>query len=112
MRPFETADVASVEILKARYETNKAQLATAEEAQDAQRAAAIATELRDLPTKQLPSFFELPIDSRRSRKSAHALGGDDSQDRAAIMPALIPTAPRSHGTVRAAKRTRRRRLIG
>ena len=93
MRPFETADVASIEMLKARYEIMKGQLATAEEAQDAQRAAAIATELRDLPTKQLPSFFELPIDSRRSRKSAHALGGDDSQDRGPSCPPLCP-APR------------------
>ena len=51
MRPFETADVASIEMLKARYEIMKGQLATAEEAQDAQRAAAIAAELRELADK-------------------------------------------------------------
>ena len=41
---------------------------------------------------RMRSFFELPTDSRRSRKSAHALGGDDSQDSATIMPFLMPTA--------------------
>jgi hypothetical protein len=47
MRPFETADVASIEMLKARHETLKAQLAAAEGAQDAQRAASIAAELQE-----------------------------------------------------------------
>ena len=51
MRPFGTADVASFEMLKARYETMKAQLVAAEEAQDAQRAAAIAAELREMADK-------------------------------------------------------------
>jgi len=51
MRPFETADVASIEMLKARYETLKAQLAAAEGAQDAQRAAAIAAELQEMVDK-------------------------------------------------------------
>jgi len=51
MRPFETADVASIEMLKARYETLKAQLAAAEGAQDAQRAAEIAAELREMADK-------------------------------------------------------------
>ena len=51
MRPFETADVASFEMLKARYETMKAQLVAAEEAQDVQRAAAIAAELREVADK-------------------------------------------------------------
>jgi hypothetical protein len=51
MRPFETADVASIEMLKARYETLKVQLAAAEGAQDAQRAAEIAAELREMADK-------------------------------------------------------------
>ena len=53
MRPFETADVASIEMLKARYETLKAQLAAAEGAQDAQRAAAIAAELQEMADKAI-----------------------------------------------------------
>ena len=48
MRPFETADVAFIETLKARCETLKAQLAAAERAQDAQHAAKIAAELQEM----------------------------------------------------------------
>ena len=39
MGPFEAADVAFIEILKARHETLKVQLAAVERAQDAQHAA-------------------------------------------------------------------------
>ena len=45
MKPFEMADVAFIETLKARHETLKVQLAAAERAQDAQHAAKIAAEL-------------------------------------------------------------------
>lgn len=50
MRPFETADVALIETLKARHETLKAELAAAER-QDAQNAAEIAAELREIAGK-------------------------------------------------------------
>ena len=48
MRPFETAEVAFIETLKARHEALKAQLAAAERAQDAQHVAKIAAELREM----------------------------------------------------------------
>jgi hypothetical protein len=51
MRPFDTTDVTSIEMLKARYETMKTQLAVAEAAQDAERAAEIASELREIADK-------------------------------------------------------------
>jgi hypothetical protein len=51
MRPFETADVAFIETLKARQEILKVQLAAAERAQDAQHAAKIAAELQEMTDK-------------------------------------------------------------
>jgi hypothetical protein len=48
MRPFETADVAFFETLKARHEALKAELAAAERAADAQLAAKIAAELQEM----------------------------------------------------------------
>jgi hypothetical protein len=48
MRPFETADVAFFETLKARHEALKAKLAAAERAADAQHAAKIAAELQEM----------------------------------------------------------------
>jgi hypothetical protein len=51
MRPFETADVAFLETLKARQETLKAELTAAERAQDAQHAAKIAVELQEMADK-------------------------------------------------------------
>jgi hypothetical protein len=59
MRPFETADVASIEMLKARYETLKAQLAAAEGAQDAQRAAESTAELREMADQRQPFLKRL-----------------------------------------------------
>src|SRR5580704_4238270 len=51
MRPFETADVAFLETLKARQETLKAEFTAAERAQDAEHAAKITTELREMADK-------------------------------------------------------------
>jgi hypothetical protein len=51
MRPFETADVAFLETLKARQETLKAEFTAAERAQDAQHAAKIAAELQEMADK-------------------------------------------------------------
>jgi hypothetical protein len=51
MRPFETADVVSIETLKARHEALKAKLVAAERAQDAQLAAKIAAELQEMTDK-------------------------------------------------------------
>jgi hypothetical protein len=51
MRSFETADVAFLETLKARHEALKAELAAAERAADAQHAAKIAAELREMVDK-------------------------------------------------------------
>ncbi len=51
MRPFETADVAFIETIKARHEILKVQLAAAERAQDAQHAAKIAAELQEMTDK-------------------------------------------------------------
>ena len=58
MRPFETADVALIETLKARHETLKAQLAAAER-QDAQNAAEIAAELREIAGKASAELFRV-----------------------------------------------------
>jgi len=51
MRPFETADVAFIETIKARHEILKVQLAAAERGQDAQHAAKIASELQEMTDK-------------------------------------------------------------
>ena len=48
MGPFEAADVAFIETLKARHETLKVQLAAVERAQDAQHAAKITAELQEI----------------------------------------------------------------
>ena len=48
MRPFETADVAFFETLKARHEALKAELPAAERAADAQHAAKITAELQEM----------------------------------------------------------------
>jgi hypothetical protein len=51
MRPFETADVAFIETIKARHEILKVQLAAAERAQDAQHDAKITAELQEMTDK-------------------------------------------------------------
>ena len=51
MKPFETADVAFFETLKARHETLKAEFAAAERAQDAEHAMKIAAELQEVTDK-------------------------------------------------------------
>jgi hypothetical protein len=51
MKPFETADVAFLETLKARHEALKVKLAAARRAQDAQHAAEIDAELREIVDK-------------------------------------------------------------
>jgi hypothetical protein len=56
MRPFEAADVAFVETLKARHETLKVQLAAVERAQDAQHAAKITAELQEIADKASAEF--------------------------------------------------------
>jgi hypothetical protein len=68
MKPFEPADIVFIEMLKARHESLKAQLAAAKRApQDAQHAAGIAAELREMVDKATAEFFfELPTDSRRT----------------------------------------------
>jgi hypothetical protein len=55
MRPFEPADVAVIEALKARHETLKAQFAAAE----AQDAAEIAAELRETADKASAELFRV-----------------------------------------------------
>jgi hypothetical protein len=56
-RPFETADVAFLETLKARHEALKAKLAAAKRAQDAQHAAEIEAELREMADKASAEFL-------------------------------------------------------
>ncbi len=51
MRPFETTDVAFLETLRTRHEALKAKLAAAKRAQDAQHAAEIDAELREMVDK-------------------------------------------------------------
>jgi hypothetical protein len=51
MRPFETADVAFFETLKARHGALKAELAAAERVADARLAAKIAAELQEMADK-------------------------------------------------------------
>jgi hypothetical protein len=80
MRPFGTADVASIEILKARYETVKAQLVAAEGAQDAQRAAAIAAELQEMADKASAELLRIAdrlaaLTEERSRSWWRRLAG-------------------------------------
>ena len=59
MGPFEAADVAFIETLKARHETLKVQLAAAERAQDAQHAGEIAAEMREMADKASAEFFRM-----------------------------------------------------
>ena len=63
MGPFEAADVAFVEILKARHETLKVQLAAVERAQDAQHAK-ITAELQEIADK---ASAEILSNSRPTR---------------------------------------------
>ena len=56
MGPFEAADVAFIETLKARHETLKVQLAGVERAQDAQHAAKITAELQEIADKASAEF--------------------------------------------------------
>jgi hypothetical protein len=56
MGPFEAADVAFIEALKARHETLKVQLAAVERAQDAQHAAKITAELQEIADKASAEF--------------------------------------------------------
>ncbi len=51
MGPFEAADVAFIETLKAKHETLKVQIAAARGLQDAQHAAKIAAELQEMTDK-------------------------------------------------------------
>ena len=59
MRPFETADVAFLETLKARQETLKAEFTAAERAQDAQHAAKITAELQEIADKAAADFSRI-----------------------------------------------------
>jgi F0F1-type ATP synthase membrane subunit b/b' len=60
MKPFEPADIVFIEMLKARHESLKAQLAAAKRApQDAQHAAEIAAELREMVDKATAEFFRI-----------------------------------------------------
>jgi predicted phage gp36 major capsid-like protein len=59
MRPFETADVAFLETLRTRHEALKAKLAAAKRAQDAEHAAKIAAELREMIDKASAELFRL-----------------------------------------------------
>ena len=56
MGPFEAADVAFIETLKARHETLKVQLAAVERAQDAEHAANITAELQEIADKASAEF--------------------------------------------------------
>lgn len=61
MKPFETADVAFLESLKARHEALKAKLVAAERAQDPEHAAKIAAglqEMADRASKELLRFAD------------------------------------------------------
>jgi len=60
MRPFETADVAFLETLKARQETLKTELTAAERAQDAQHTAKIAVDVRRMSWTPLRAFCRTP----------------------------------------------------
>ena len=51
MRPFDIADVASLETLKARHEALKAKLASGKKVQDARHAAEVDAELREMADK-------------------------------------------------------------
>jgi hypothetical protein len=60
MKPFESADIVFIEMLKARHESLKAQLAAAERVpQDARHAAEIAAELREMIDKATAEFFRI-----------------------------------------------------
>ena len=59
MGPFEAADVAFIETLKARHETLKVQLAAVERAQDAQHAAKITAELKEISDKASAEFSRI-----------------------------------------------------
>lgn len=59
MGPFEAADVAFIETLKARHETLKVQLAAVERAQDAQHAAKITAELQEIADKASAEFSRI-----------------------------------------------------
>jgi hypothetical protein len=80
MRPFETADVASIEMLKARYETLKGQLAAAEGAQDVQRAVEMAAEMREMADKASAELLRIAdrlaaLTEERSRSWWRPLAG-------------------------------------
>jgi hypothetical protein len=57
--PFEAADVAFIETLKAGHETVKVQLAGVERAQDAQHAAKITAELQEIADKASAEFSRI-----------------------------------------------------
>ena len=59
MKPFEPADVVFIETLRARHARLKAEFADAEREQDAQRAAEIAAELREMVDKATAEFFRI-----------------------------------------------------
>jgi hypothetical protein len=88
MRPFEAADVAFLETLKARQETLKAEFTAADRAQGAQHAAKIAAELQEMADKMSAelltrcpqSFFDSPTGSPRSPKRVRGPGGAGSSD--------------------------------
>jgi hypothetical protein len=59
MGPFEAADVAFIETLKARHEALKVQLAAAERTQDAQHAAKITAEVQEIADKASAEFSRM-----------------------------------------------------
>jgi hypothetical protein len=59
MGPFEAADVAFIETLKARHEILKVQLAAAERAQDARHVAKIVAEQQDIADKASAEFSRM-----------------------------------------------------
>ena len=80
MRPFGTAEVASIEMLKARYETLKAQLTAAQGAEDAQRASEMAAELREMADKASAELLRIAdrlaaLTEERSRSLWRRLAG-------------------------------------
>ena len=73
MGPFEAADVAFIETLKARHETLKVQLAAVERAQDAQYAAKITAELQEIADKASAEFSRIADRPRGVHGSALAV---------------------------------------
>lgn len=80
MRPFETTDIAFIETIKARHEAPKAKLAAAKRAQDAQHAAEIDAELREMVDRASAELFRFAdrlaaLTEERSRSWWRRLAG-------------------------------------